>query len=94
MTRRSTTASSTAGLIRADPRPAAAVPAWPAIKTLSTTGPRLPTLTDAHRHAPNLAWTSYLNRPCGMAGVTLVKAFHELPCNGGKHVSASAAVPE
>jgi hypothetical protein len=36
---------------------------------------------------------SYLNRPRGMAGVTLVEAFHELLCKKGKHVSASAAVP-
>jgi len=44
-------------------------------------------------YAANLAWISYLNRPCGMAGVTLVEASRELPCNGEKHVSASAAVP-
>ena len=78
---------------RADPRTAAAVPAWPAIKTLSTTGSRLPTLADARQRAPNLAWTSYLNRPCGMAGVTSAEPFRELPGNGGKHVPASAAMP-
>jgi hypothetical protein len=77
----------------ADPRTAAAIPAWPAINTLSTTGPRLPTLADAYRYAANLAWMSYLNRPCGIAGVTLVEASRELPCNGEKHVSASATVP-
>src|SRR5580693_6851466 len=65
-----------------------AVPARPAIKTLSTTGSRLPTLADARRRAPNLAWMSYLNRPCGMTGVTLVDASRELLYTGGKHVSA------
>ena len=39
---------------RADPRPAAAVPAWRAINMLSTTGPRLSTLADARRCAANL----------------------------------------
>ena len=34
---------------------AAAVPAWPTIKTLSTTGPRLSALADTHRSTPNLA---------------------------------------
>ena len=43
---------------KADPRTGAAVPAWPAIKTLSTTGSRLSTLTDAHLCAPNIAWMS------------------------------------
>jgi hypothetical protein len=74
-------------------RAPAAVLAGPAIKTLSTTGPRLPTLADARRCAPNLAWMSYLKRPCGMAGVTPAEASRELLYNGGKHVSASAAVP-
>jgi hypothetical protein len=54
--------------------PRAAVPAWPAINELSTTGPRLPTLADARRYAADLAWMSYLNRPCGMAGVALLEA--------------------
>ena len=39
----------------ADPRTAAAVPAWPAIKTLSAIGSRLSTLADAHRCAANIA---------------------------------------
>jgi hypothetical protein len=32
----------------------------------------------------DLAWMSLLKRPCGMAGVTLVEAFHELLYNGGE----------
>jgi hypothetical protein len=56
---------------QADLRTAAAVPAWPAINTLSTTGPRLSIPADAHRRAPDLASMSCLNRLCGMAGVTL-----------------------
>jgi hypothetical protein len=48
---------------------------------------------DAHRPAPNLAWMSYLSRPCGMAGVTSAGPFRVLPGNGGKHVSASAVMP-
>jgi hypothetical protein len=48
---------------RPDPRTATAVPASPAIKTLSTTGARLSTLADAHRYALNLASMSYLKRP-------------------------------
>jgi hypothetical protein len=51
----------------ADPRTAAAVPAWPAIKTLSTIGSRLSSLADAHRRVANIAWMSYLNRPCVVA---------------------------
>ncbi len=43
---------------QADLRTAAAVPAWPAIKTLSTIGSRLSTLADAHRCAANIAWMS------------------------------------
>ena len=36
---------------------------------------------------------SYLNRPCGMAGVTSAEPFREVPGNGVKHVPASAAMP-
>ena len=58
-TARRSTAGHAAGLIpKADPRTAAAVPAWPTIKTLSTIGSRLSTLTDAHRCASNIAWMS------------------------------------
>ena len=58
-TARRSTAGHAAGLIpKADPRTAAAVPAWPAIKTLSTIGSRLSTLTDAHLCAANIAWMS------------------------------------
>ena len=58
-TTRRSTAGHAAGLIpKADPRTGAAVPAWPAIKTLSTIGSRLSTLTDARRCAPNIAWMS------------------------------------
>jgi xanthine dehydrogenase YagT iron-sulfur-binding subunit len=42
---------------------AAAVPAWPTIKTLSTTGSRLSALADARRRAANLASIWYLKRP-------------------------------
>ena len=53
---RRSTAGRAAGLIpTADPRTAAAVPAWPAIKTLSATGSRLSTRTDAHPGAANIA---------------------------------------
>ena len=69
------TAGRAAALIPGQTRaPRAAVPAWPAINELSTTGPRLPTLADARRYAADLAWMSYLNRPCGMAGVALLEA--------------------
>jgi hypothetical protein len=44
-------------------RVAAAVPAWPAIKTLSTTGSRLSILADAHRRAANIAWMLYPGHP-------------------------------
>jgi hypothetical protein len=43
---------------RTDPRSAKEVLAWPAIKTLATTGSRLSTLADAYRCAANLAWMS------------------------------------
>src|SRR6185437_12766605 len=66
---RRSTAGHAAGLIPGPSRaPPAAVPARPAIKTLSTIGSRLSTLADAHRPAPNLAWMSYLNRSCGNGG--------------------------
>jgi xanthine dehydrogenase YagT iron-sulfur-binding subunit len=42
---------------------AAAVPAWPTIKTLSTTGSRLSALADARRRAASLASIWYLKRP-------------------------------
>jgi hypothetical protein len=41
----------------------AAVPARPAIKTLSTIEPRLSTLTDAHRCAANIVFMSDLKYP-------------------------------
>ena len=59
---------------RADPRPAAAAPAWPAIKTLPTTGSRVSTLADAHRYAANLASMSYLKRRTANPGCTADQA--------------------
>ena len=55
---RRSTAGPAAGLIPKRPRAPAAVPAWPAINTLSTTGSRLATIADARRRAPDLAWMS------------------------------------